>query len=99
MSGKVAPSSTDCGRIKAAASDHLKACTAPGLPSVGMTRSNAMAVRARNTSWKKSEVTPIAASISAYARSRSRSRGDSRLAAQAPTAMPPMKIASTRVCA
>ena len=99
MSGKVIPSSTDCGRMSAAASDHLTACTADGEASAGNTRSKAKSVTVRNVEWKASAQRPITASISAYATMSLRQRGDSRLAPQAPSAMPPMKIMRTSDCA
>jgi len=100
ISGNVIPSRIDCGRISRAHKDHLKAPIST-LESArrAKTWSYASAVAAVKTSWKMRPSTPIAASVRAYPRRRFRTRPDHRLEIHEPTAIPPMKMARTSVCA
>ena len=62
MSGNVAPSSTDCGRMSSAASSHFTAAAPGSEPSAGRIESYAASVVATNTGWKTSAASPITAS-------------------------------------
>ena len=72
---------------------------APEPASRGSTCSWAIAVAATKSGWKTSARMPTAASVAAYATSGAFQRVDHRLASQEPSAIPPMKMASTSVCA
>ena len=62
ISGKVAPSRIDCGRIISAASVHFASeCAIPG-PSSGKIDSYARCVVHTNTSWKTRPSTPTTSS-------------------------------------
>ncbi len=65
MSGKVVPSSTEAGMMRTEASVHLKTSTAKGLPSAGITESNAQPVAEMNTAWKTIARSPIPSSAKA----------------------------------
>ncbi len=98
INGKVVPSRIDAGRIRIEASAHLKRSTPPP-PIAGSTESKAHPVAARNKRWKTSASTPMPSSAMAYPSSRLEMRWVKRLTSHDPSAMPPMKIASTSVCA
>jgi hypothetical protein len=55
-------------------------------------------VSSTKSSWKTRARTPIAASIQPYSASRFGERALQRLASHAPSAIPPMKAASTNDC-
>ena len=65
ISGKVIPSSTDCGRIRRPERAILAASAVHSVPSAGSSAEYDQSVRVTNSSWKTSASTPMTASPSA----------------------------------
>jgi hypothetical protein len=98
-SGKVAPSSTDCGRISTAAIVHFTTTSIDPPASAGKIVSYASALTRPKTSWNASPSSPTASSTIAYQSSGSASCAERLDATVAPSDMPPRKITSTITCA
>ena len=65
MSGKVMPSSIDCGRISRQAASHLTVMPSAGAPIDGSIVAWKASIRPLNTLWNSSAITPTMASTSA----------------------------------
>ena len=99
ISGKVMPSSTDCGRIRTPASVHLNNTAEVPPPRRGGSACARLRSRRRRRDGTRTRRARSAASVIAYPRSRFFQRTVRRLHSQEPIAMPPMNSASTSVCA